>query len=106
MAKYPRTIYAIYPNDEDGRVSSVYVGSTCQLKVRIRQHCHETKGTQQVLHEKMRNNGYSFQVLKVIDDIKDNHFEYDWIDFFDKCSSLEVLNIYQTPTQNFENCMR
>ena len=86
-------IYAIYPFDRSKNFAGVYVGSTDNLKRRIKLHLNNKRDTSQaLLHSLMRENGYVFQVLEEIDCWEDAHLEYDWIDFFETNSNLTVFN--------------
>ena len=91
---YPKIVYAIFPLDEKCEVAGVYVGSTDNLKSRIKNHRNSKKAndSQAELHELMRANGFSYIVLDEIKTWKDNHIEYDWIDYFIERTSLRVFN--------------
>lgn len=88
---YPRHVYAIYPYDESGEIAGVYVGSTSKLVKRINAHLTEKKGSQEELHDLMRENGFTFQILDYIRDYSDVHVEYDWVDFFEH-TDIKVFN--------------
>ena len=93
--KYPRIIYAIFPFNKNGEAEGVYVGSTCDLNARLRNHLdiRNNSKTQKELHRLMRENGYTYGILGNIEDIYENRLEYDWIDFFAKnYSELEIHN--------------
>ena len=90
--KLPRKVYAIFPLNENGEIAGVYVGSSANVKERIKHHLQTYGMNQNELHELMRKNGYMYCLLNSILEHKESHFEYDWIDFFDKCTSLRVFN--------------
>ena len=98
--KYPKTIYAIYPYDENGEVAGVYVGSSEMVKTRILAHRSNVR-TQLELHELMRKNGFTFQMLGVINDYEESHLEYDWAEFF-TCMGLKVFNTLKYKNVNWK----
>lgn len=104
---FPRTIYAIYPKDEQGNIVGVYVGSTSRpLEKRIRGHlcCASECPKQKMLHELMKKNGYILQKLEVFNKFQDRHLEYDWVDYFIKKTDLEIFNTTMMTNQNYKNC--
>ena len=99
MRKYPRKVYAIFPYDKNGKAAGVYVGSSANMKRRLINHRSSApgQGNQDQLHQLMRDNGCAYKFLDDISGIKENHVEYDWIDYFVKVSDFKVFN-------NFVNC--
>jgi len=89
--KLPRYVYAIYPLDGSGDIAGVYVGTTSNIRCRIKNHI-STKGQQTELHKMMRENGFMYQIVETISEYEDRHLEYDWIDFFKKKTHLMVFN--------------
>lgn len=91
---YPKSVYAIFPFDSEGNVAGVYVGSTWNLKERIRCHIgtHVELGKQTLLHDLMRNNGFICVNIGIIQNFKEAHIEYDWIDFFQNRTNLNLFN--------------
>ena len=89
---YPREVYAIYPYSDQGGVAGVYVGSAHDVHSRFKGHLTSKTG-QTELHDLMRRNGFTFQLLGTIKDYSESNLEYDWIDFFKK-SGANVFNAY------------
>lgn len=79
---HPREVYAIYPLDENGNIAGVYVGSSGDMENRFSVHLTSRGKFQSELHNLMRQNGFTFQILDHIPNEEKNHIEYDWIDFF------------------------
>lgn len=102
----PVYVYAIYPFNENGDYAGVYVGATEKLKERLRVHRNnkQAQDKQSELHSLMREHGYTYQILEIITDYKDAHLEYDWIDFFEKQTSLKVFNTRKVYTPDYKNC--
>lgn len=112
MHSYPRLVYALYPFDENGLIAGVYVGSAHDLEKRIGTHLTNHGGNQLELHELMRNNGFSFQILDFVPNRTLSHIEYDWIDFFSRVNLRlfnerkwdgDARNIYQMSTHPYWN---
>lgn len=87
---FPKQVYAIYPRDEQGNVAGVYVGSANDVNARFIGHMADHK-CQKELHDMMRHNGFTFQILGVENGYDETHLEYDWVDFFKK-SGAHVFN--------------
>lgn len=88
----PDYVYAIYPFDESGNIAGVYVGLTHNLKRRLKAHQFGENPSQAEFHSFMRQYGFAFQVLEIIENYADRHLEYDWIDFFEKKTNLRIFN--------------
>ena len=88
---YPAQIYAIYPFKSDGTVAGVYVGSAYNVVTRINAHLLSKGKNQSTLHDLMRANGFTFQILGEIKSYEQAHLEYDWMIFF-KDSNVKVFN--------------
>ena len=89
-----KKVYALFPFDEDGEIAGVYVGSSQNPLTRVRSHknTQDGHGKQDVLHELMRENGFTYIFVDDIKTFKDAHVEYDWIDYFIKQTNLTVFN--------------
>ena len=93
MGQYPKKVYLIFPFDAKGHVAGVYVGSTWRIEERIRCHKGDHKSIHMMeLHDLMRTNGFKVEIVGEIKTWKENHIEYDWIDYFMKRSNLKVFN--------------
>ena len=94
MAHYPKKVYVIFPFNEDGSVAGVYVGASSRVNERIKCHrcTHIPQGKQTLLHDLMRNNGFNYLVIDVINHWHENHIEYDWMDFFEHRTNLMLFN--------------
>lgn len=90
--KYPRKVYVIYPLDENGEIIGAYVGSSFDVEYRIKSHLYEV-GTDSLpeLHKAMKENGFRFETFNDIHNTDENHFEYDWMDFYIK-NGIKVFN--------------
>lgn len=102
--RYPRKIYAIYPFDENGNIAGVYVGSSFDYEERIKGHFFSRKVEQEYFHSLMRTNGFTFQLLGDIQDVRENHLEYDWMDFLNK-SGVKVFNSLVGKTRSWEDSL-
>lgn len=101
----PRTIYAIFPKDENGNIAGVYVGSTFTgLRHRIAVHLGKKSSHQKELHNLMRTNGFVYQSLETRVFPEDFDLEYDWIDYFLKKTNLRVFNKMTKKHQDYRNC--
>ena len=89
---FPSDVYAIYPYDEEGQVAGVYVGSAHNVQHRFNGHL-QARTHQKELHDLMRKNGFTFQILGKQNSYKESNLEYDWIDFF-KQTNVKVFNSY------------
>lgn len=98
-------VYAIYPFD-DGSISKVYVGKTDQIGVRFTNHLKQHNGNQKLLHSLMRKNGYLFEILDTYSDWRESMLEYDWIDFFEKKTPLELQNIKRVVNGDYTKLQR
>lgn len=89
-----KTVYAIFPYDEHGKIAGVYVGVTAdKIKRRMNNHlrCYSAKHGQKELHDLMRKNGFHYVVLAHVD-YRERLVEYDWIDYFNKMTDVHVFN--------------
>lgn len=74
-------VYAIYPKDENGNIAGVYVGSSENVERRIKHHLNRMKkDPQPELHELMRTNGFTYEILEAMEDFRENYKEYKWIE--------------------------
>ena len=98
-------VYAIYPFDSNGNFSFVYVGSSSNPKRRIEIHVNnrQENDPQKELHELMRENGFTYQILEVTENAE---AEYNWIDFFVKKTNLTVFNTRNAFTPDYHDCYR
>lgn len=87
-----RYIYAIYPVDEHGKATGVYVGCTSNVERRIREHRYNRTPScgSYKLSDDMRK-GFMYQILDEIEE-KDSYLEYDYIDLFCRMAIVPVLN--------------
>lgn len=91
-------VYAIYPKDENGNIAGVYVGSTVDIKMRINAHKNlkvkrKANDPQYELHQLMRDNGFSYEVLDTITDDCEDYKEYKWMEVLSK-KYPKVFNKY------------
>ena len=92
---YPRYVYTIFPNGDDGKPVGVYVGSAQNVDERIRNHINAGKNDRhglKELHNLMRKNGYTVEVVDTMQSYDEAYKEYDWIDFFVRLSEMKVFN--------------
>ena len=100
----PAQIYAIYPLDGEGNIAGVYVGMTSDIQTRIYQHTiPKTNDVQDEFHSLMRENGFYFQVLDVVKELKDRHLEADWINFFE-LQDIKLFNKAKTKGYKLPRC--
>ena len=71
----------------------MYVGSSFRVNERIQNHLHDYCVQQWDLHEAMRKHGFDVFIVDVIENGKQAHLEYDWIDFFVKKTDFRVCNV-------------
>lgn len=91
---YPKQVYLIFPFDENGKIEGVYVGSSNDVRSRVKNHRndHHSSGKQKILHDLMRKNGYDYLIVDEIKSFHENHVEYDWMDFFIKNTTFQLFN--------------
>ena len=92
--RWNKTVYAIFPHDEEGKIAGVYVGLSDRPETRIKAHLHDktSQNGQKMLHELMRKNGYHWVVLSTLTSYTERFLEYDWVDYFMKKTDLTVFN--------------
>lgn len=88
----PKHIYAILPYDDDGKISSVYIGSAEDVGARIKSHLYESKNdAYSDLHDLMRKNGFEIFVIDEMD-LNTSWREYMWAKYFHDRGKLKVFN--------------
>ena len=60
--------------------------------MRIHKNTGNGHGKQDVLHELMRTNGFTYAIVDEVKTYKESFVEYDWIDYFTKRTNLPVFN--------------
>lgn len=101
-------VYAIYPFDEKGNLAGVYVGKTKNLRNRIRAHYSTSpvNDPQITLHDLMRNNGFTFQLLEITFNPRTSYLvEEHWIDFFSH-EDIKVFNVVKGINGDLKKCTR
>lgn len=92
---FPRYVYAIYPYNQNGQYAGVYVGSTKDVRERIRLHLAKKKeDPQQELHDLMRQNGFEYEILDEVKGMSERDAEYKWVHHFLKFGVIQVFNIF------------
>lgn len=101
---YPKKVYVLFPHNDEGMIAGVYVGSSENVKERIRGHknTHDGHGKQDELHNLMRRNGYTYFVVDEISEWRESYIEFDWMDYFIKCTNLPVFNNFVSKKANWE----
>ena len=91
--RFPRWVYAIYPLDENGNITGVYVGSSATPHDRVKRHCYSIHDDKQFeLHSLMRTNGYYYCLLEKITEWDQRVNEYLWIKHYME-KGMKVYNI-------------
>lgn len=77
-------IYALYPLDENKRIAGVYVGTTSDVKRRMKEHVYSNTFW-------IGNKPATDFVYQVLDETDDPRLEYDYIDLLGM-TGLPLLN--------------
>lgn len=77
-------IYALYPLNENGGATGIYIGITSDVERRIKEHVYS--GQYWIGNKPITD--FAYQIL---DEVDDPRLEYDYIDLF-KMSGLNLLN--------------
>lgn len=93
--KLPRYVYVVVIyNRIPFFPEAVYVGSSADVEKRIKEHLHDyCSGTQYQFHELMRHRRFQTYIVDEIHNGKDAHLEYDWMDFFQRKTRLNLFNV-------------
>lgn len=88
----PKFVYVIFPYDDDGKISSVYVGSAENARVRLDSHLYaKANDPYKDLHDQMKKNGFEFFVIDELN-YSTSWREYMWAKYFHDCGRLKVFN--------------
>lgn len=90
--KVPRKVYVIYPFTNSGEIAGAYIGSSCNVNLRIKSHVWKNSSkAHKGFHDLMKQNGFVWQELDDIPTYFDRYKEHAWIDFF-KNQNVRVFN--------------
>lgn len=96
-----RYIYAIYPTDDNGHATSVYVGISNDVEQRVRSHRSSQSNPR--VRDAMKN-GFVYQILDEVEE-EDSRLEYDYIDFFRNAMDLPVLNAITSAFSDYKRVL-